>query len=103
MNIAQATISNEYKLEHTLQSISIKFVKETYLDDVLTCKTYKTDEQDACVHIIEKGDETVCQISTKWKLKNRENIFKSWYIILFLLLIIIFRSSASYKCDIVII
>lgn len=78
MNIAQATISNEYKYTHTLENISIKFIKETYLDDVLTCKTYKTDEQDVCVHIIEKDGEVVCQISTKWKPKNTENIISDY-------------------------
>lgn len=76
LKIASATASNEFKKSHTLKSLYIKFNKESFLDDVLHCETYKTNIQNTFIHKITKGGENICEIQTSWqdRIKTDENI-----------------------------
>ncbi|MBQ7450291.1 hypothetical protein IJS77_02645 [bacterium] len=73
INIAEMTMDNEFKKSHTIKNMNIKFIKETFLNDALTCATYKTNSEETFVHKIEKDGETVCQISTSWT-NAKENL-----------------------------
>lgn len=70
INLAEMTASDEFRKNHTLKSINIKFNRETFLNDVLTCTTYKTNIPDTYNHIIEKDGVSVCDISTVWNKKS---------------------------------
>ena len=50
-----------------LKSLSVKFNKETFLDDVLISSVYKTEDSNIFVHKIEKDDVSICDIQTEWK------------------------------------
>ena len=75
INLAEMATDNEFKKTHTLKSLNIKFNKETFLGDVLNCKTYKTEIPNIYNHIIEKDGVSVCDITTSWdKKKNHKKI-----------------------------
>ncbi len=58
-----------------MKSLNIRFNKETFLGDTLTCSTYKTNTENIYTHIVEKDGISVCDISTTWKEKtNRISI-----------------------------
>ncbi|MBQ7413549.1 MAG: hypothetical protein IJV07_04695 [Alphaproteobacteria bacterium] len=67
VNLAEMTIPNDFRTNHVLKSISIKYCKESYLGDELACTTYRTDVKNAYVNKIEKDGITVCEINTTWK------------------------------------
>ena len=69
INIAEASIPNEFKKSHTLKTINIKFNRESFLNDILTCSTYETDINNTFVHKIMKDDTSVCDIQTSWSKK----------------------------------
>lgn len=66
INLAENTAPEDFKRTHSLKSLSIKFNRETFLKDTLTCSTYYTDAPDSFVHIIEKDGVSVCDITTNW-------------------------------------
>ncbi len=70
INLAEMTSTNEFRSEHTLKSLNIRFNKETFLGDTLTCRTYKTNLEKQFTHIIEKDGISVCDISTTWREKT---------------------------------
>lgn len=72
INLAEMTANEEFRKTHTLKSLNIRFNKETFLGDTLTCSTYKTDNENTYTHIVEKDGVSVCDISTVWAKK--ENI-----------------------------
>ena len=72
INIAEMTAPYEYKKTHSLYELSIRFNRETFLDDVLTCSLYKTNTPDIFVHKLEKDGISVCEISTKWQKEVSE-------------------------------
>lgn len=67
INLAEMTAPEEYRRTHVLKNLHIRFNKETYLGDVLTCCAYKTETPDIYTHIIEKDGVSVCDIATEWK------------------------------------
>ena len=67
INIAEMTIPDEFKKNHTIKQLRVSFNRETFLDDVLTCTTYKTDTENLFVHKIEKDSISVCDVSTLWE------------------------------------
>jgi len=69
INLAEMTSTNEFRNKYSLCSLNIRFNKETFLNDLLICKTYNTDKKNHYVHIIEKDGVSVCDISTVWKEK----------------------------------
>ena len=66
INLAEMTLSNEFRKAHTLKSLHIRFNKETFLGDTLICSTYKTDIENAYTHSIEKDGVSVCDVLTQW-------------------------------------
>ena len=70
INLAQMTAPVEYRQSHILKNLSIKFNKETFLDDILTCTTNKTEINNTYTHIIEKDSVSVCDIITHWEEKK---------------------------------
>ncbi len=75
INLAEMAANEEFKKTHTLKNLSIKFNRETFLNDTLVCSTYKTDIANVYTHIIEKDGVSVCDISTYWtEKKNTDSI-----------------------------
>ena len=70
INLAEMTAPDEFRNKYTLKSLNIKFNKETFLGDTLTCSTYKTDKDKTFVHKIEKDGISVCDILTSWSDKQ---------------------------------
>ena len=79
INLAEMTVSEEFRKTHRLKNLHIRFNKETFLGDNLICTTNKTDTSDTFTHIIEKDGVSVCDIVTTWREinqdNNKENIF----------------------------
>ena len=73
INIAEMTAPDEFKISHRLKHLYIRFNKETFLGDVLTCATNRTENQNQFTHIIEKDGVSVCDIATVWEKINDEN------------------------------
>ena len=75
INLAEMTAPDEFKKTHRLKNINIRFNKETFLGDTLTCTTYGTEDKNIFTHIIEKDGISVCDIATAWDEKsNKDNI-----------------------------
>ncbi len=70
INLAEMTAPDEFRRTRVLKSLHIRFNRETFLDDILTCTTNKTDIPDTYTHIIEKDGVSVCDISTSWVQKE---------------------------------
>ena len=78
INIAETAMNKEYKNAHTIKSMKIKFIKESFLNDKLICSTYKTDFPDIFVHEIEKDGNSICEIITIWtNTKNSGDILNA--------------------------
>ena len=69
INLAENAAPDEFKKTNTIKQLKVKFNRESFLNDVLTCTTYKTDTPKLYVHKIEKDDVSVCDISTLWQEK----------------------------------
>ena len=67
INLAEMTAPDEFRKTHRLKNLHIRFNKETFLGDTLTCTANKTEEQDQFTHIIEKDGVSVCDIATVWE------------------------------------
>lgn len=70
INLAEMTASEQFRGKYTMKSLSIRFNKETFLGDTLTCTTYKSENENQYTHIIEKDGVSVCDISTSWTEKT---------------------------------
>jgi len=76
INIAETSLTIEFKKTHQLKTLNIRFNKESFLDDILVCTTYKAVQPDTFAHIISKDDIPICEIQTKWiKNTKTEDIF----------------------------
>ena len=73
LNIAEATAANEFKKTHFLKSLYIRFNKETFLNDILNCSTYKTEALNTYLHEITKDGSNICDIQTTWGDKKPES------------------------------
>ena len=73
INLAEMTAPEEFKKTRRLKNLHIRFNKETFLGDTLTCTTYITDTENTYNHIIEKDGVSVCDISTSWTNKETES------------------------------
>ena len=69
INLAEMTAPDEFRKTHRLKNLHIKFNKETFLGDVLTCTTSRTDNYNQFIHIVEKDGVSVCDIATTWDEK----------------------------------
>ena len=73
INLAEMTAPDEFRKEKVLKNLHIRFNKETFLDDVLTCTTNRTELSDTYTHVIEKDGVSVCDIITVWRERNSKN------------------------------
>lgn len=73
INLAEMTAPDEFRKTRVLKNIQIRFNKETFLGDVLTCTTNRTEAPGIYTHIIEKDGVSVCDIATTWKERNSRN------------------------------
>ena len=74
INIAEMTAPEEFRKTHRLKNLHIRFNKETFLGDLLTCTTNKTEKPNQFTHIIEKDGISVCDILTTWEEINERNV-----------------------------
>lgn len=75
INLAEMTAPDEFKKTRRLKNLHIRFNKETFLGDTLTCTTNRTENKNTFTHIIEKDGVSVCDISTLWEEKtSKDNI-----------------------------
>lgn len=75
INLAEMTAPDEFRKTHRLEHLYIRFNKETFLGDILTCTTNRTEYSNQYTHIIEKDGISVCDILTVWEEKTKkENI-----------------------------
>ena len=78
INLAEMTAPDEFRKTRRLKNLHIRFNKETFLGDTLTCTANKTENPYQYTHIIEKDGVSVCDIATVWEEKSStENIVDS--------------------------
>ena len=70
INIAEMTAPDEFKQNNTVKKLSIKFYRETFLGNSLTCETFKTNKEKTYIHKITKDDALICEIQTSWEEKT---------------------------------
>lgn len=73
LNIAEATVSKEFKNEYSLKSLYIKFNRESFLGDILNCSTYTTPVYNTYLHKIIKDGKNICDIQTSWIKRQSSN------------------------------
>ena len=73
INLAEMTANEEFRKNHTLKSLNIRFNKETFLGDTLICSTHSTESPNIYTHVVEKDGVSVCDISTCWEEKHSKN------------------------------
>jgi acyl-ACP thioesterase len=73
INLAEMTAPDEFRKTRVLKNLHIRFNKETFLDDILTCTTNRTELPDTYTHIIEKDGVSVCDIVSVWNERNSKN------------------------------
>ena len=66
INIAAMSDSLEFRKTHTLKNLKVKFIRESYLDDVLVCNTFSTDTPNTHIYKLEKDGVPVCEVGTSW-------------------------------------
>ena len=75
INLAEMTAPDEFRKTRRLKNLHIRFNKETFLGDTLTCSANRTENPYQFTHIIEKDGASVCDIATVWEEKtSKENI-----------------------------
>lgn len=69
LHLAEATTDESFKTSHSLKEITVKFLRETFLNDTLICSAYSTEKKNSFIHKIEKDGNPVCFISSDWVIK----------------------------------
>lgn len=77
-------IDLDYERTHTPVRMYLKFMKETFLGDTLTCRRYACKDSDStfCYEIFNSADQEVCHIWIEWaeqELKPFEVIEHQYY------------------------
>ena len=70
INIAEMTIPEEYKKTHKLKQLSIRFNQESFLNDILTCSLFKTNNPNILAYKLMKDGLSICEICTNLEKKN---------------------------------
>ena len=77
INLAEMTAPDEFRRTRILKNLHIRFNRETFLGDTLTCIANKTETPDTYTHVIEKDGVSVCDILTSWiKKEDKETILE---------------------------
>lgn len=66
IRIAELTAPKSFEHTHMLRTLKIKFNKESFLGDVLTCTAYATETTNNYVHKITKDGVSIYDIETLW-------------------------------------
>lgn len=75
INIAEASFDEDYRNTHIIKNMHVKFIKESFLKDNLTCCLYKTNSPDYFVNKITKDGTDIFYMTAKWvKDKNKKTI-----------------------------
>ena len=67
LHIAILALPETFRNIHTLQSIHVRFNKETFLGDSLSCQVSTTARPNQYLHCITKDGVSVCDVVTTWK------------------------------------
>lgn len=67
LDIAEKTMPVNFRQNNELEKLHVRFNRETFLDDVLTCVTCKTGEHRKYTHIISRDGVSVCDLITEWR------------------------------------
>lgn len=70
VGLALETIPSENLEKYKVDSYSVKFLKEAYLDDILTCEIYKTADKYSAKIFNKKDNSDVCYLSAKYSKKT---------------------------------
>jgi len=74
LNIAMQTVSNEILGSRKLQSLTIRWLRETFLGDTLVCRMWLTEQDNALLHVISKDEEPVAQIYSELTARTSQAI-----------------------------
>lgn len=67
VSIALLTMPDDVLATHTLTSLTVHWLHETYLDDTLTCKMSQADEE-TYLHVLTNSEGTaVCELMSHWQ------------------------------------
>ena len=66
INLAEASFDEDYRCTHSIKNMHVKFVKESFLKDNLTCSLYKTGSPDYFVNKITKDGSDILYMTTQW-------------------------------------
>lgn len=69
-------LPEEFKDTHIVKEYMIKFVRQTYLADTVTCKYYRSEDNDKLylVRLLNSKEEEVCLIQVEWTPSAKEEI-----------------------------
>lgn len=73
LNLVETTADENFKNSHVLKKLSVKYNKESYLGDILTCIAYKTGASNSYFHKITKNNVSVCEVITRWEECSKRN------------------------------
>ena len=71
VNIATSTAPDDFYKKHQLKALTVRYLKETFLDDTLVCRGYKLSNFEY-FHTLEKENERVCLVLSKWENKKEK-------------------------------
>ena len=76
LDFALRGLPEEFKDAHTVKEYMIKFVRQTYLADTVTCRYYRSPGNDNLylVRLLNAKDEEVCLIQVEWTASAKEEI-----------------------------
>lgn len=70
INIAEASFDENFRNTHTIKSMHVKFIKESFIKDNLTCCLYKTASPNHFVNKITKNNAEIFYMTTDWLEKT---------------------------------
>lgn len=66
LSIAMQTVSERWQNVQSMRSMSIRWLKETFLGDTLQCRLWNTNTENAYLQVISKEDAIVAQVFSEW-------------------------------------
>ena len=66
VGLALLTMPDEVLSRHTLTALTVHWLHETYLDDMLTCRMSRTADGDYLHTLTNDEGVTVCELLSRW-------------------------------------